>query len=142
VQLAWAIPCRFAEAMADGTATLVGAGFDSIWVGALPADVSMVLMMRITGARYEFEEAHRLAVRIIDPQTEEQDVLAADFGALGEPPPLRHLGLDPFILAPATIRWQAGHHGLYTIEVHLDERRGRSIPILVRDAAELQPQRP
>ena len=93
--------------------------------------------MRISGATYEFEEAHTLTVKLVDPEREEQEVLSLTFGPMEEPPPLLHPGSDPAMLVPAVIGWQAGHFGLYTVEVFIGDHRERSIPILVRDAREL-----
>jgi hypothetical protein len=138
VDVAWALACRFAEVTPDGTATLVGAGLDSVWVPEVPADVGIFLMMRIAGASYEFQEAHTIAVKLIDPEREEQEVLTAGFGPVDELPPQYHPALDPGILIPAGIGWHAEHFGLYTLDVLVDDRQRRSIPILVRDAAELQ----
>jgi hypothetical protein len=138
VEVAWALPCRFAEATADGSATLVGAGLDSLWVPEVPADIGVFMMMRITGPQYEFEEQHSVAVRLIDPEGEQQEILATDFGPMEELPPAYHPGLDPGVLIPAAVSWSAEHFGLYTLELYVDGKRNRSIPILVRDAAEIQ----
>jgi hypothetical protein len=139
LQVVWALPCRFAEATPDGTATIVGAGLDSLFLPEVPADVGVFLMMRISGAEYEFQEQHTVAVKLIDPERDVQDILAAGFGPMDEPPTHFDPGLDPGILIPAAIGWHAEHFGLYTIEIHVDEHRDRSIPILVRDATEIQP---
>jgi hypothetical protein len=85
LEVAWALPCRFAEASPDGTATIVGAGLDSMWLNEVPADVGVFLMMKISGAQYEFDEAHTVAVKLIDPERGEQDVLAAEFGPVPDP---------------------------------------------------------
>lgn len=137
MQVDWALPCRFAEALPDGTAALFGAGLDSIWLPEIPADVGTFLMMRISGPTYEFEQEHTLAVKLIDPQSGEHELLVAGFGPIDEPPQHLHPGLDPGILIPAAIGWRAEHFGLYTLEVFIDDRRQRSIAILVRDAADL-----
>ena len=138
MDVAWALPCRFAEATPDGTATIVGAGLDSIWAPEVPADVGLFLMMRIAGPPYEFEEQHQLSIRLIDPEGTEQEMLSAAFGPMPEPPPLLHPGMDAGVLVPAAVGWSAHAYGLYTLEVFIDGRRQRSVPILVRDAAELQ----
>jgi hypothetical protein len=52
----WAIPCRYAETAEDGTATLVGAGIDSMWAASLPHRAAVVLMLRFVGPEDEFEE--------------------------------------------------------------------------------------
>ena len=132
MEIAWALACRFAEQAPDGTATLVGAGIDSLFVSETPADVGVFLMMRIAGAAYEFEEQHTVAVRLVDPERDEHDVLSAAFGPIGEPPPDAQPGLDVGVLVPAAIGWTAAHFGLYTLEVLIDGRPRRSIPILVR----------
>lgn len=140
MDVAWALPCRFAEATPDGTATIVGAGIDSVWIEETPSDVGVFLMMRISGPVYEFEEAHTMSVKLIDPEREEQEMLTAAFGPMDELPPQHHPALDPGILIPAAIGWQAEHFGLYTLDVLVDERPRRSVAILVRDSAALQQQ--
>jgi hypothetical protein len=139
VRIDWALPCRYAEAAADGTATIVGAGLDSLWVGELPADVGTFMMLRIAAPPDEFETEHQLALRLVDPERDEHDVLSVGFGPVPEPPPLLHPGLEAGLLIPVGVGWQAEHYGLYTLEVYVDERRQRSLPILVRDAQELEP---
>ena len=124
--------------MPDGTATIVGAGIDSLWVTEVPADVGIFLMMRISGAAYEFEESHTIAVKLVDPESGEHAILTAALNATTELPPLLHAGLDPGVLLPAAIAWQAEHFGLHTIEIFVDDKRERSVPILVRDASEIQ----
>ena len=84
MEVAWVLPCRFAEATPDGTATIVGAGLDSMWVPEVPADVGVFLMMRIAGPQYEFQDQHTVAVKLIDPEREEQDVLTAGFGPMDD----------------------------------------------------------
>jgi len=139
LEVAWALPCRFAEATPDGTATIVGAGLDSMFISEVPADVGVFLMMRIAGPQYEFQEQHSVAVKLIDPERDEQDILEAGFGPVEELPPAYHPGLDPGVLLPAAIGWRAEHFGLYTLEIYVDGRRTRSVPILVRDSQEIQP---
>jgi hypothetical protein len=138
LEVAWALPCRFAEAAADGTATIVGAGLDSMWVTEVPADVGTFLVMRVTGPQYEFEAEHTVVVKLVDPERNEHDILISSFGPMEESPPTYHPGLDPGILLPAAVSWRAEHLGLYTLEIYVDEKRNRSVPILVRDAAEFQ----
>lgn len=138
MQVVWAIPCRFAEATPDGTATIVGAGLDSVWLPEVPADVGVFVMLRVAGAAYEFEEPHTFAMRLVDPQSDEHNLLSLEFGPMAEPPPLLHPGMDPGILVPVAIGWRAEHFGLYTLEIYIDDRRERSVAILVRDQRELE----
>jgi hypothetical protein len=138
VEIAWALPCRFAEATPDGTATLVGAGIDSLWVPDTPADVGVFLMMRIAGAAYEFEEEHRLSVALIDPERDEEELLSFGFGPMPEPPPQAQPGLDVGILVPAAVGWAAEHLGIYTLDIRVDDRPKRSIAIQIRSTEELE----
>lgn len=135
----WALPCRYAEATADGTATIVGAGLDSLRLIEVPADVGTFLMLRLAAPPDEFDDEHQLAVRLIDPERDERDVLTVGFGPVPRPP-LLHRGLEAGLLIPAAVGWQAGHFGLYTFEVYVDNRRQRSVAILVRDTRELEQQ--
>ena len=72
---------------------MVGAGVDSIWVPELPAQVAVFLMLRVTGADYEFEEEQRLEVRLVAPDAEESTVLGLTF-SIAEHSPLRLPGMD------------------------------------------------
>jgi hypothetical protein len=90
-------------------------------------------------APYEFEEQRALAIRLIDPEKDQEDLLEVAFGPMGEPPPLMQPGMDVGVLVSAAVGWSAEHFGLYTLEVFLNESRQRSIAISVRDAADLAP---
>jgi hypothetical protein len=109
-----------------------------MWLAEVPADVGVFLMMRISGAQYEFEEAHTVAIKLIDPERGEQEILTAGFGPMTEMPPLFHPGLDAGALVPAAVGWHVEHFGLYTLEIFVDDKRERSVPILIRDAREIQ----
>jgi hypothetical protein len=136
VRIDWALPCRYAEGADDGTATLVGAALDSIWMPELPGDVDLYLMLRVVAPPDEFEEEHRLEVRVVSPDRSELQAIQVDFGPL-ERPALLHPGMEGGLSVPAELGWPAETYGLYTLELYLDEQRQRSIPILVRDPAEL-----
>jgi hypothetical protein len=136
MRIDWALPCRYAEASEDGTATLVGAALDSIWLSELPGDVDLYLMLRVAAPPDEFDEPHTLEVRVVMPDRSEQQAIQVEFGPL-ERPALLHPGMEGGLSVPAGLGWQADAYGLYTLELYLDEQRQRSIPILVRDPAEL-----
>jgi hypothetical protein len=112
VRLDWAVPARYAEASADGTATIIGAGLDSVWPQDVPTDIGLFLMVRIVGPRDEFEEEHQLEIRLVTPDREEQAVLTADFQS---PPsgrsPFAVPGLEPGLLIPAGIAFSAEDYG-------------------------------
>ena len=131
----WAIPCRYAEAAEDGTATLVGAGIDSMWLASLPHRAAIVLMLRFVGAEDEFEVGKPLEVRLVDPQSRETPVLARAVAA--SPPPLKIAGAEMAASFVSSIGWDASDYGLYTLEVYLDGRRERSVALAIRSIAEL-----
>jgi hypothetical protein len=137
MRIDWALPCRYAEASDDGTATLVGVALDSIWLPELPGDVDLYLMLRVAAPPDEFEEPHRLDVRVISPDHSEQQAIQVEFGPL-ERPALLHPGMEGGLSVPTELGWQAEEYGLYTLELYLDDQRQRSIPILVRDPADLE----
>ena len=139
LRLDWAVPSRYAEASADGSATIIGAGIDSFWVPEVPADIGLFLMIRVTGPQDEFEEEHQLEIRLVTPESEEQEVLKVGFQT---PPggrnPLAVPGMEPGVLIPAGVAFRAEEYGFHTLEVYLDEQRLRSIPIAVRPPSELE----
>ena len=133
------MPCRYAEASDDGTASMLGAGIDSMWLPELPSTVGLFLMLRITGADYEFEEEQTLEVRLVAPDRNETTALEIRF-KVDEPAPTKLAGMDTGILLPAVVNWEAEEYGLYTLDVHLDGSRQRSVPIWARDPEDLQQQ--
>jgi hypothetical protein len=135
VRLDWAIPCRYAEATWEGTATLVGAGVDSIWTSSLPWRAMLFLVLRFAGAEDELEEETSFEVRVVDPAAREQ--LAATAFLPRASLPLRLPGSEIGILVAREIGWDATEYGLYTLEVYLSGRRRRSVGLAVRPASEL-----
>jgi hypothetical protein len=133
----WALVCRYGEVSADGTATLVGAGMDALLLEEVPSEVGVFLMLRVAGQPDEFEEAHELAVTLIDPERDERELLSISFGPMEGPPPFAEPGMDVGLPVPTALGWEAEHFGLYTFEVRIDGRRQRSIPILVRNVADI-----
>jgi hypothetical protein len=105
VEVSWALACRYAEASPDGTATLVGAGVDSLALPDTPSEVGVLVMLRLAGAAYEFEEAHQLAVKLVDPERDTQEVLSVEVAPMGGPPPLAEPGLDIGLLLRLAIAW-------------------------------------
>jgi hypothetical protein len=138
VRIDWAIPSRFAEAGQDGTATLIGAGVDSLWVSDVPADVGVMLMVRLAAPPDEFDEQHELEVRLVKPDSEEREILKVKFGPIPKSA-LFQPGFEQGLFVPTAIGWHVEERGLYTLELYLDSRRQRSIPILIRDPADIPP---
>jgi hypothetical protein len=139
MRIDWALPCRYAETLEDGTATLIGATLDSIWLPELPGDVDVYLVVRVAAPPDEFEEQHRLEVRVVAPDRSEQQAMQIEFGPL-ERPALLHPGMEGGLSVVAQLGWPAEEYGLWTLELYLDGQRQRSIPILARDPAELESQ--
>lgn len=139
LRLDWAVPCRYAEASADSTATIIGAGIDSFWLEEVPADVGLFLMVRIAGPPDEFEDEHKVAIHLVTPEREEHEVLQAGFRAPpGTRNPLAVPGSESGMLLPAGIAFRAEDYGFHTLEVYLDDQRLRSIPISIRPPSDLQ----
>jgi hypothetical protein len=116
----------------------VGAGLDSFWPPDVPTDVGLFLMVRIVGPQDEFEDEHRLEIRLVTPDREEHEVLQAGFRAPpGARSPFAVPGIEPGILVPAGIAFRAEDYGFYTLEIYLDGQRLRSIPVNIRPASEL-----
>jgi hypothetical protein len=136
VRVDWAIPCRYAEKARDGTATLVGAGIDSIWAPSLPHRTALVLMLRFVGPEDEFEEGAPLEVRLVDPRFRETPVLASAVAAA--PPPLKLPGAEMAASFTSSVGWNASDYGLYTLEVYLAGRRERSVALAIRPSSELE----
>ena len=134
------MPCRYAETPGDGTALMVGAGIDSLWIADLPQPAAIFLMLRLAGAEDEFQEKTKLEVRVVDPERDETQALDLGFSTQ-ELSPLRWPGAEVGMLFPTVIQWEASNYGLYTLEVFVGERRQRSIAIAVRDPAELEDQK-
>lgn len=131
------MPCRYAETPGDGTATMLGAGIDSIWTDKVPAQIGLFLMLRVTGADYEFEDEIKLEVRLVTPEAKETTILELGFSLEGTPP-LKLAGMDTGMLLPTVMQWEAEDYGLHTLEVYLQGSRQRSVAIYVRPTSELQ----
>lgn len=140
LRLDWAVPCRYAEAASDATATIIGGGIDSFWT-EVPGDIAVFLMLRVVGPPDEFEDQHELEIRLVTPRRDEHQVLAGNFVAEpGSRNPLAVPGMEGGSLIPVGVAFTAEEHGLYTLEIYLDTQRLRSIPIAVRSPEELQQQ--
>lgn len=129
------LPCRYAEIVQDGTASIIGAGIDSVWVGDLAGEVSITLMTRFSGPPDEFDEAHEFEVRLVRPDGSTEEAVRMTFGPVPRPP-LYHPGMEGGLMAPVSVRWGVEEHGLCTLELYVDGARQRSLPIFIRDPAD------
>jgi hypothetical protein len=130
----WALPCRYAEVAIGETATIVGAGLETLGVVELPADVHTFVALKLAAPPDELAEQHELHVAVVGPELEEHEVLSAaldtSFARRGPCQP----GLEIGLLLVISIQWIAVHLGLHTVEIHVDARRQRSIPLVLREA--------
>jgi hypothetical protein len=138
VRVDWVVPCRYAETPGDGTATILGGGTDTFWVAELPAEIAIFLAMRVAGTEDEWrDETHSLSIKLVRPDLAEEVTLSGDL-RIEQFSPLKQPGWEAGMLIPALQRWIAREYGLYTLEVFIDDRRQKSVPISIRDAADLR----
>lgn len=124
----WVIPCRFVE-VHDNLGTIVGAGIDTFWVQELPAQIQVMLALRITGMAEELDPSvsHALTNRILDPSGEVIAEVGGELALGGESArPEWLVG----IMLPMVVGFEAPDEGTYTVEVSVDGD-SRSLPLHV-----------
>ncbi|MCU1500605.1 MAG: hypothetical protein JWM47_4558 [Acidimicrobiales bacterium] len=133
MRVAWVIPCRYLEVNGN-LATIVGAGIDRVWLPELPMPIQVLCAVRIIGGLHEVDEEeqeepeHTLACRVHSPAMELLSELEDSFGMAGsadEP------GIDPAVIIPVGVVFEAQEEGTYTIEIAVDGR-GISVPLTVK----------
>ncbi len=124
----WIIPCRFVE-VHDGLATIIGAGIDTLWVEELPAQVQVVLAIRLLGMAEELDHEikHAFTNRIRDPQGKVIGEVSGEI-AIGATP-ARPEWLAGITL-PLAAGFEAAEEGTYTLEFAFDDAE-KSLPIHV-----------
>jgi hypothetical protein len=140
MKIDWVVPCRFAEAHADGTMTITGAGIDSFWLpeDALRSDIGLFLAMRLVGEPSEFvHKEHRLSIRLAREGAEEQHEVAGARFRVTEPP----AGGDDVeigLLAPIFVGWRPAAFATYILEILLDDVLQKQTRLHVRRLDEQQ----
>lgn len=126
----WAVTCRYAES--DGSVgTIVGAGIDVLRVPALPADLSVMVAVRLAVPFEAFEDGAReleATCRVLDPESQPAlGLLDEPFQPLSfsvaMPAGVRQL-VPGWLLNPLLafgVRWRATAVGTYTIAIATDE---------------------
>jgi hypothetical protein len=127
LRLLWAIACRSYEIRDDGTASIEGAGADTVWVPTLPIEVSLLLLLRL--GLLEGEEAS-LEIQLLDPRM----TLLGTLGdrLTGTPGPSHIPGSEIPRLQPVLLRLTAETEGIYGAEISSDGRVKDSVYFRVR----------
>jgi hypothetical protein len=129
VHIDWVVTCRYAES--DGAvATIVGAGIDVLHVPAIPAEVGVMVAVRLAVPFEAFEDGARQDVRCQVLGPDSQPVTGED-GAPVDPlsftvaMPAGARQLVPgWLINPLVafqVRWHAGSAGSYTLVTSTDE---------------------
>ncbi len=131
MQIAWAIPCRYAEISADGQGTFLGAGIDVKRADSVPTTVAVALAVNVLVPEHELGRDSTIAVELLDPGMRAAvgpsvDVVLHDYEH-------RPAGRQPSVMAVITLEFEAPRHGQYTINLRLDDRV-TSVPIFVVQA--------
>jgi hypothetical protein len=129
VNIDWVIPCRYVE-VHDNLATIVGAGIDTFWVAAFPAQLQVMMAVRLTATPEELEEASEHEVRNV-LRGPGGDVLSEVAGtiAIGGQGEIRQDWLQGVMLATMAAV-DAAEPGAYTFEHHVDQSSA-SVPLHV-----------
>jgi hypothetical protein len=122
-----------AAQVAEGKTFILGGGITILWRNQYPAPIACTLVMYLTHHRAESGTEHHLAIRFTDadgnPVLPE---LRADIG-VGEAPP--HLPTNVTLGAPVVIPFPPipvlQRPGSYAIEILIDDRHVKSIPVAV-----------
>jgi hypothetical protein len=133
VRLDWAVACRYAE-VRSGSATIVGAGFDTFWTEAFPYAIQFFIALRVAAPAEEFgpETDHELRIDLLGPDMAQLDTLKVGFQG-GGPGPLHEPGWELTSMIPALVRFTVQAAGTYSLELYLDDEHKKTIPVLVRE---------
>jgi hypothetical protein len=130
VRVDWAIQCRYAEAD-GGIATIVGAGIDTYFVQEFPAELTLVVAVRLAGADEEMVEEHDMSFRVHDPDMEITDGIRGEFRA--ERNPLAQAGWEAGLLFVTAHQIAAPSPGAYGLEILIDDESKHTVHFFVRE---------
>ena len=124
----WLIPCRYLE-IHDGLGTLIGAGIDTFTVPALPAQIQVVIAMRLTGTADELDPSIDHPIRSVVRGPD--DTVISDVEGVGQfgAPGARPDWLTGIII-PSAVLFVAEQEGAYTFEFSVDQAQA-AIPLHV-----------
>ena len=126
VNIDWVIPCRYVE-VHDNLGTIVGAGIDTYWVAQLPAQLQVVVAVRLLATAEELEEnaPHPVANRIRDARGDVVSEVAGEVSFQGSS--ARPEWLAGIVLG-TVVQFEATEEGTYTLE-HVVDDSSEQLPI-------------
>jgi hypothetical protein len=135
VNIAWVIPCRYAE-VHDNLATIVGAGIDTFWPGQLPSEVRVTVVVRLLATADELGPGHEHTMRNVVRGPDGETVglpREAKFqaGTAEEVSSAREHWLNGIELVTMAA-FEASEQGTYTFELTVDDSTS-STPLHVFD---------
>ena len=128
MRIDWLIPCRYAE-LADGLATIVGAGADVVHVSGLPAQAGVSAVVRIAGVA-EPETEYQLTAQVLGPDFEPAGDALHLALRLGDRSPYNPDGWEDHVMLPLAVPFTAEEAGAHTLEVRIEERSA-AVPLHV-----------
>jgi hypothetical protein len=129
LRLIWAVSCRHYVLQDDGTAVIEGAGVDNIWIDALPAELSVTMLLRF--GMLEGEESD-LQIDLLSPGMASSPgwlstTLSATPGEHHRP------GHEIAFTRPVVFLFDAETEGIYSAEIYTDGRYQASVYFVVRE---------
>lgn len=122
----WAIACRYVE-VNGALATIVGAGIDTYYPPAFPADLSVIIALRVVGAHTDDE--HLLVATVLDPQM--QEIARVEGGFTSQLNPDAIPGWEAGAILTTVHNFRAEEEGPYTITITVDGQ-AHTVPVIVR----------
>jgi hypothetical protein len=130
VRVDWLIPAEFVS-ITNGAVTIVGGGFDTMFLQEFPGSVAINLACRASGL--PDSGTHDLQVQIHNPDMEDAlEPLAIPFQLVA--PPGARPGWDVTVMAPLQVIFEATVEGPYTITATVDGGNSTSISIYLTKA--------
>jgi hypothetical protein len=119
VQIAWAIPCRYAEEL-SGLGNFLGAGLDVFRPSGLPAQIRVALAVNLVVPEYELGTDEEITVEVLDPSMNVApgptlNVRLDDYAS-------RPAGRRPSTMAVVIVELTAPEYGQYTVNLRLQDR--------------------
>lgn len=131
MRIDWAITCRYAEVNTN-LVTIVGAGIDTYMLAEFPADLQVVLAVRLLAGEDDLgpEKTHTLVIRVLDPEMELISEIPVTMEGLESPN--RRPGWEAGLALPIVQLFRVPEPGIYTIDLAIGGGT-RTIPIIVLD---------